>query len=244
MNDSHPMNLNPSTLLIAPMFRVQGGRETHRVPISDQADTRSGAHVSVGEITTIIYDQQEYENAQAIVLQARHAVRKYATHTIIGYLVDKSLLSAMSSDIESIRNAGNWFNQRAHTCQVAISYLPIEISVALGPESARALADHVHDELVALRDALRAGEPSKARAVMLRTKNLNALAVGVQSDAIRFAIEEGRDALSKLKEAIKASESPESAGRHLDLGMIDSGIATFTYDTSESAGIDLSALEA
>lgn len=244
MNDSHPMNLNPSTLLIAPMFRVQGGRETHRRPISDQEDTRTGKHVSVGEVTVIVHDQQEYEDAQAIVLRARHAVRKFSVHTIIGYLLDKALMPDMVDEITRVKEAGDDFNRRAHTCQVAISYLPIEISVALGPESARALADHVHDELVALRDALRAGEPKPARAVLLRTKNLNALAVGVQSDAIRFAIEEGRDALSKLKEAIKASESPESAGRHLDLGMIDSGIATFTYDTSESAGIDLSALEA
>lgn len=244
MNDRHPMNLNPSTIFIAPDFRVRGGKETHTAPISD--NTRGNARIGVSEVTTIVHDEQEYADAKAIVSQARHAVRSHSTHTIIGYLTDKSRIDDIKSDVARVKESADEFNARARTCQVVIYYLPIPISVALGAEAARHLADHVREELSALHTALRAGRidgEDGARSVLLRTKNLHLLAVGVQSEAIVFSVEEGADRLRDLKAAIKAKESPESAGRHLDLGMIESGIATFSYDANASERqIDLSSL--
>ncbi len=225
------IDVNPNSTLLVPLFRVRGGKETHREQISDEVigqarETEAKVHVRID-------CEEEYTTATAIASKARDAMRSKCVHTEIGYLADKGQLQQIADDVGEVKEMARRFNASSQTCQVEISFLALDIAVALGPDAARALADHVRSELSALRDALRAGEASKARAVILRSKNLSALAVGIQADAIRFAVEEGIAMLRKLKDAIKASESPESAGRHLpDMDFLESGIATFSYSNA------------
>lgn len=225
--------VNPDTVLLIPTSRVVGGRETRSQTIrNDQSGNRIETERNV---TTIVSDIKERKRAEAIVASAVHVIRRSSTHTMIGYLAPKSALDSIMVALDSVKGEAIDFNGEALTCRVEIGALPIEISIAMGPECARALADHVRSEIEALANTLRAGDANATRAILLRTKNLGSLAVGPQAEAITFAIQEGADRLRALKDAIKRGETPESAGRALDLGMIESAQGMFTYGGEFSA---------
>lgn len=234
------MELNPKTVLLIPLSRIRGGKRTQRTKVDAGAVGAKGEGAFVEtKVKVTIENVEERETAEALLKQAVHVIRRASTLTLIGYLTPQERLPEIEADLNELRERVALFNANAKTCQISIGCMPIEISVALGPEAARALADHVREELTRLRDQLRAGDATGARNTLLRTKNLHTLSVGVQADSIRFAIQEGHERLSDLKRAIKGSggvsEAPESAGRSLDLGMIESGIEMFIYAEQESS---------
>lgn len=234
------MELNPKTTLLIPLSRVRGGKKTQRTKLDAGATGPNGEGAFVTtKIKVTIANVDERTTAEKLVAQATHVIRRASNFTLIGYLTPIERLPEIEADLAEVRARAETFNANAETCQVSIGCMPVEISVALGPEAARALADHVREELTRLRDQLRAGEVTSARATLLRSKNLHTLSVGVQADSIRFAIEEGNDRLSDLRKALKdkggISESPESAGKGLDLSMIEAGIGMFTYEGQTDA---------
>lgn len=231
-DNSHPMDLNPGTTLVIGMFRPVGGIENFREVLEDTLE--NGTRQISAHVTKIVENEEERDEAERIAQKARDIVRNRCTKTLLGFLTDAQCMPELDAEIDSIRAMASTFNRSARTCQVDISYLSIPISLALGAGAARALADHVRNELTKLRDALKEGRmdsgENNVRAILHRTKNLHELAVGVQADSIQFAIEEAKIARNTIKEAGKATgETSESAGRYVDLSMLESAIATFTY---------------
>lgn len=225
------MQLNPKTNLYVSTSRVIGGKTTQstRLDAGVAGPNKEGAFTE-RKVKVTIDNVDERTTAEKLVATAAHLIRKASVATMLGYLGPREKLPQIEADFAELRKRADTFNAWATTCRVQITFLSVEISVALGPEAARALADHVRDELTMLRAQLRAGEADAARATLLRSKNLATLSVGAMAQAIDFAIQEGKDALSTLRERIKANETPESAGKALDLTMIEAGIANFTYE--------------
>jgi hypothetical protein len=143
-------------------------------------------------------------------------------------LIGKGNLPSLVSKLETIGERVAEFNRVAHTCRVELSVIPVEISVTLGSEAAKAIARHVREELESLRESFRAGDASKIRAWQLRADRLAECGVGPLADVIVYAIDRARSALTELKGAIGRGESPESAGRSLDLGELDNAIDCWT----------------
>lgn len=234
------MELNPKTVLLIPLSRVRGGKTTKRTKLDEGPTGANGEGVfKETKVKVTIENVDERATAEKLVAQAAHVIRRASVCTLIGYLTPQERIAEIDADLAEVRARANVFNANAETCQITIGCMPVEISVALGPEAARALADHVREELTRLRDQLRAGDAPGARATLLRSKNLHTLSVGVQADSIRFAIQEGNDRLADLKDALKdkggISESPESAGKALDLSMIEAGIGMFTYEGQQDS---------
>jgi hypothetical protein len=240
--------VNPGVVLVTSLSRVQGGRTTTRRKIRE--DPEGNALETEANVTVRIENVTERANAEALVQEATHIIRKNSTHTVIGYLTDEGRIQAMNQAFHALKGKASDFNASAITCHVEIGFLPIAIATALGAEAARALADHVRGELETLRDSLKAGDHKKARAILLPTRagNLKQLATGPQADAIEFALEEGREALKTIKDRIKegsggVSETPESVGKSLDLPSIENAIEMFRYvpvDTTPAERINTS----
>lgn len=219
--------IHPDTTLMVDRSRIVGGKITTREIIRDHANGEG--RTTETKVLVQIADEAERAKAENIRSRAYTAIRQRTTYTIIGHLAPRDRVSEIMRVLSEISEEASAFNAIARTCQVEIGLLPIDIAVSLGPEAVRAIADHVRTELEAMRNQLRAGDAKGAQNTLIRTRNLQDLAVGVQADSIRFAVEEAGDRLSELKKRIKASESTESAGRSLDLAMIESGIDLFTY---------------
>jgi len=238
------MQLNPNTVLIVSTSRVRGGSRTRRIKLNEHTIGTQGEGLKTEtKVVREIHDVDEHTQATRYVQKAKDLIRAVATNTIIGWICAKERLGTLDADLAELAENVRAFNARARTCQVAIGALQLDVRVALGPETARALADHVREEMVELKGALQAGDLSKVRAIHIRTKNLPALSVGVQAQSIKFALEESVSRARDLREAInKRSESPESAGRSLtpeSLAMIDAAIGMFTYDPDEDHSLDL-----
>ena len=237
------MQLNPKTNLYVSTSRVIGGKttQTTRLGAGVTGEQGEGAFTE-RKVKVTIDNVDERTTAEKLVASAAHLIRKASVATMLGYLGPREKLPQIEADFAELRKRADTFNGWATTCRVQITFLSVEISVALGPEAARALADHVRDELTTLRAQLRAGDDSGTRATLLRAKNLSTLSVGAMAQAIAFAIDEGREALKTLRERVKANETPESAGKALDLSMIEAGIANFTYEGQpEAQGADAGA---
>jgi len=233
------MKLNPKTTLLINLSRVRGGKTTQRTRLSEgETGPNAEGYFKEAKIKVTVENVEERATAEKLVAQGAHCLRRASVATILGQLAPTERLPEIESDLALVRERAEKFNRSADTCQVTIGYMPIEISVALGPEAARALADHVRDELTTLRDQLRSGNLTGARATLIRAKNLDTLAVGIQADAIRFAIEEGNSRLADLREKTRGSdgvsEAPESAGRSLDLSMLEAGIGMVTYEGQQA----------
>lgn len=225
------LEVNPSTTLIVDLSRVIGGRQTISVKVRDE---REGVTSEVQrDVTTIIEDVNERAHAEKLRAQAAHVIKRASVHTVIGELANADRVPEITSAMEVISERVAEFNSKAKTCKVTVGFLPLPISVALGPEAARALADHVREELQDVKAHLQAGETTKVRADLHRIKNLGGLAVGMQRDAITFALENVNACYQVLKTDTKdkggLSETSESVGRTLDVSSIDNAIQLFTY---------------
>jgi len=236
---SSDLNVNPESIMVVPLSKVVGGKETRRKvvgsdssPVYDTNGLSGTRHTTEANVVTIIHNVEERKKAEALVAEALHAIRKASSYVgpLKGYLTTKTKISDMWKDLDEVKERAASFNFNATTCHVVIQALPLDISVAIGPEAARAIADFIREELEQYRQALLSGDQIKSRAQRLRSKNLHTLAVGVQSQCISFALEAGDSAFEALNAALKRNESPESAGRTLDLAMIQSAIDMFSYE--------------
>lgn len=242
--EEQPIQLHPDLTLVISQSRVVGGKETHREKLRDEM--RGQTHEVEHNVQVKIANKEERDRAEKLVEIAKHAIRKHATNTRIGSLASREKTGLIRQELEEIRARAIAFNATAETCHVLIGMIPIEIAVAIGPEAARALADQIREELTLYRDALRAGDETGARNAKHRTKNLDALAVGIQADAIRLALDEGRERYNELfrrggfaKGSGDGHEDPASVGRSFDLGMLEIAIQHFSYaqDTGEGANL-------
>jgi hypothetical protein len=86
----------------------------------------------------------------------------------------------------------------------------------------------IREKLSKLVAAFRSGDTKKVNTAVTGCKGVNKLAVGIQGDAVKFAldiIDVTREALHK---ALDEKQAPEAAGAALDLDAIEGAIAMFT----------------
>ena len=228
------LSINPETTLIIPLCKVTGGKRIKRTVVREEKDGRG--RVIDAEVTTEIDDVVERRTAEAFYHAQVYILRKHAQHTELGYLTDHEGVKAIAAGMRPLVEEVEGFNLHARTCQVDFGVVPVEIAVQLGAPAARALAREIRSELEALRDAFRAGDPSAVRAVILRTPNLAALAVGVQAESITFALDEARDKLTELKGRIREGAKASTAGAEIDISMIEAGIGMFSTKDDAARG--------
>lgn len=227
------IELNPDTLLFLNRSRVVGGRTTESRQVRDDSIGEAGREVETQTIVTID-NVPERREAEALVARAVHAIRKATSATLIGHLGPASNLDHVNAELSEIRSEAERFNSGAQSCHVEIGLIPVKIAVALGAEAIRAIAEESQGKLIALRDALRAGDVRQITNTLREAKNLATLAVGPVADGISFGIDEARERFMELKRRIKGdgtmSETPASVGKSLDLSMLESAIGMLTYN--------------
>lgn len=230
------IEINPETYLFLSRSRVVGGKTTRSETI---ADDLTGQRRDVEIKTEVVIDNvAERKGAEAIVSKAVHAIRKATSATPIGHLGPKAVLPVIQGELDEIKIEADTFNASASTCHVEIGLIPMMISVALGPEAIRAIAEECQAKLISVRDALKAGDSAKVRNTIREAKNLHTLAVGPVADAIAFAMDEARDRAHELKARLDADVHADRAtvGASLDLAMLESAIAMLTYNPTTHTG--------
>lgn len=219
------LELPHDTTLLIPTSRVKGGRERHTETIRDD---RQGQREEVeSKVVVVTEDVDERRRAEGLVQEASYAVRSQATHTPIGYLSPRGRVQGIQDKLAETQAKAEAFNAVAMTCQVNIGMVALDISPVLGPEAVQAITKDVREKLESLRNALRAGDKAMVQNYLAQYARLPEMATGPQREAIAFAIDEAKSAKATLGDALKRGEAPESAGRSLDLAMLESAVGMF-----------------
>lgn len=237
------IELNPDTLLFLNRSRVVGGKTVQSQQVREDLEG-AGKETETHTIVTID-NVAERREAEAIVAKATHAIRKATSATLLGHLGPASALDPVNAELDGLKSDAEAFNAKAESCHVEIGLIPVKIAVALGAEAIRAIAEEAQSKLIALRDALRAGNKAQIVNTLREAKNLATLAVGPVADGIAFGLDEARERFTELKSKSKdrgngVSETPASVGKTLDLSMLESAIAMLTYDKSHGDRATLS----
>lgn len=234
--------LNRENLLVLNRSRVVGGKTSRTELVREDL---TGARQELEKrIETVIDDIEERRLAENLVARTHGAIRRVAQATLLGALAPRENLSTLVVEFDDIRREAQAFNASARTCRVDVHLIAIEISIALGPEAVREIADEARSRLGDIVASLRAGDAHKVEGAIRVSKNLAQLAVGPVADAISFALDEARERFRELKDRTKAksgvAETGESVGRSLDLAMLESAIAMLEYRPASSASANLS----
>jgi hypothetical protein len=226
-NSPTGLRIPANSVLLIPTCRVEGGKQTTSRKLREDEE---GNKIEVArEVTTLINDVQERKQAEALASAGTYQVRRVAHSTPIGYVTTRDRLPDIDAGLAELRAQVDAFNGCAQFCNVKLGYLPIPLSVDLGPEVAQAMADTIRAGFERALDAIRAGDPRKVQNVLTGIHNSDQLCTGVMRDSVLMALDQVRDAIRTLREDVKRGLSPESAGASYDASMIEAAIGLFSY---------------
>lgn len=197
----------------------------------------------------------------AVVKKVDYVLRKHCARTDMGWFADDVALGKVKAEVAEIDREAHELNtvgaKKAKSARRAkIRVVPLKLDLAK-PEAVQEIAGTIRDVLSELRDALRAGDLASLHKLRIRSKNLDRLATGFQSDAIRFALERVPLAAAEIREAVKnatrgakndgedkdtiaevGEAAAKRAGAKVDIESIEAAIAHFEESPLAGAEID------
>lgn len=195
----------------------------------------------------------------AVVKKVDYVLRKHCARTDMGWFADDSVLHKVKAEVAEIMREADELNnvgaKKAKSARRAkIRVVPLKLDLAK-PEAVQEIAATIRGVLIELRDALKAGDLASLHKLRIRSRNLEKLAVGFQSDAIRFALERVPLAAAEIREAVKnvtraakndgedkdkvddlGVQAAKRAGAKVDVESIEAAIAHF--EESPMAGVE------
>jgi len=157
----------------------------------------------------------------AVVKKVDYVLRKHCARTDMGWFADDSVLHKVKAEVAEIMKEAEELNtngaKKAKSARRAkIRVVPLKLDLAK-PEAVQEIAGTIRSVLIELRDALKAGDLASLHKLRIRSRNLEKLAVGFQSDAIKFALERVPLAAAEIREAVKhATRAAKNDGEDKD----------------------------
>jgi len=210
--------------------QARGGITYRRTRI-DEVTINAGCGVRARTVTTKEVDHVTAAAAvEAVVKRADYICRKNCAWTMIGWFATEEVLPAVMAEFDTLRDEAAHVNARAQAegsqRRAYVNAVPARVDTTT-EECAREIARTVRGVLGAIQDALHAGDIAALHAPLIKAKNLDRLTIGLPGEAVRNALATIAPAKRALKARIAQGESPESAGRALDLGAFAVAISWF-----------------
>lgn len=216
--------------VIADCSKAYGGIKYEREDIEEREVNR-GRGMQTEYVTHKTIDHVEFcSRIDAVVKKADYVLRKHCVRTEMGWFTDDAGLKKVQGEIEELRKECEALHQ--HGPQVRserrakIHIVPLKLDLD-HREAVIEITATIRSVLTDLRDALRQGDIASLHKLKLRGKNLEQLATGFQSDAIRFALERVAGAANEIRQALSTGSTYEEAGKDLDLEIFDAALAHF-----------------
>lgn len=245
-----PLILGKGFFLV-PEFSATGGVKYTR---RDGHEEQTGERLEAEFTTTKVVDHVGLLKwSRKIINLAYNAMERHASQTPIGYWVPADKAEAITAEIAGVRKEAESFNTAAHNVgsgrRVRIATYPI--SMREDDESAAIrLAQTVRERLVALVEALRAGDLDGYATAWKRARNLPRLATGIQAEAVGFALEAAKEGRAIVAALIRGAEQaipggtvgaspmePAKAGESVNLDALESAIVLFTDSVNGSLNV-------
>jgi len=157
-----------------------------------------------------IDDIELYREGTALAGRARWMLRRRGAVTAIGVVTDGAGLAALETDFAELRVAADSFNYRARQAgslrRVRVGYVPMQIEPdheAIAAEIALTIRARLSDLLIALGVDRETGDPVRSRVALQACRRLDRLVVGIQSEAVRLALDAAIVARRAIRDAAK-----------------------------------------
>jgi hypothetical protein len=213
-------NFRPGWMIVD-CSSANGGIQYDRELVDEQPINRRRG-LQVDHKTRKTVDNVEFCAAvDAVVKKVDYALRKNCARTDMGWFADDQALAKVKAEVAEIEREAHELNtngaKKAKSARRAkIRVVPLKLDLAK-PEAVQEIAATIRSVLIELRDALRSGDLASIHKLRIRSKNLERLAVGFQSDAIRFALERVPLAANEIREAVKnATRAAKNEGEDKD----------------------------
>jgi hypothetical protein len=237
--------------IIVDCSKASGGIHYDREPIGREKAINKGNGVQLDHKTRKTVDHVEVCAAvDACVKKVDYSLRKHCVRTDMGWFADDMALQRVKKEVNEIAEEADDLNTRAEKAKskrrAKIRISPLRLD-ATQPETVAEIADTIRGVLGEIRDALRGGDIASLHKLKIRSMNLERLATGFQSDAIRFALDRVPTAANEIRDLVKVStrgvktnpkatdesvekainEARKRAGAQLDLSIIEAAITHF-----------------
>jgi hypothetical protein len=238
-NDEHKadkIQIRPGWLVVD-VSAAHGGVHYDRTPLGaieiNGGEGQRSRYETVKTVDHVVY----VHDIDAIVKRVDYILRKHCARAGYGWFADDEALAKVRAEVEALKEDAEALNRSARLAGCArrayIDIVPAKIEIA-SEDAAREVCRTVRSVLAEIRDALRQGEVNQPLAkVLLKARNLDRLAVGIQADSIRYALEEVAPAKRTIREAVKQGKAPKDAGAALSLPGMDAAIDLFTPPQSD-----------
>lgn len=258
-SESGVFNFRPGWMIVD-CSSASGGIQYDRELLKEKS-INEGNGMQADHKTRKTVDNVEFCAAvDAVVKKVDYVLRKHCARTEMGWFADDRALQKVKAEVAEIEAEAEELNtagaKRAKSARRAkIRVVPLRLDLAK-PEAIQEIAHTIRAVLIELRDALRGGDLNSLHKLKIRSKNLHQLAIGFQSDAIRFALDRVPLAANEIREDMKnvkraaqndgkgkekvekeVAAAAKRAGAKVDITAIEAAIAHFMDDVPD-VGLD------
>jgi hypothetical protein len=209
MSEDNPTIIFRPGWLVIDQSTASGGIRYERRALDESTINRGNGIKTVHRSTKTV-DHVEYCAAvDACVKRVDYVLRKHGTKVGRNWFADAPGLQAIEAEVAEIAieadrlNTSDAIEARSdRRAYIGILPMPIDFDRA---EAVREIARTIRETLGEIETALRAGRVEDFHKLKLRSLNMDKLAVGMQSDAIRFALDCFATSRRAVKEAARTA---------------------------------------
>lgn len=226
----HPtkFELPKDLILVVSDIGVHGGKHIKR--LVEKTEIEGKLRTVSAKVDTTVVDVKARDYAEELAGRATNTAKSECQLTPIGYCTTKDTATQIEREIALLHQEAERFNEMNTGVRVTVDVHMIEVSGALDAHTVNAIADKIRSSLTQIKTLILAGEPTPLKNALQRCANLHQLAVGVQAESIKFALESATSAHYVLKEALKGGATEDAliaAAATFDLDTIDGAIIMF-----------------
>jgi hypothetical protein len=207
--------------------------------LTDQAGERVETEYKTNKV---IDNQAAVKEIDACVKEADYVLRTLCVKTAFGYFATDAKLAEVQKRIDALKVQMANLNRRAEVVGSAhrgrIGTIAARLDIA-NPDTMRECYRTIRETLEGIHAALLRGDVrdikdgtdikhrGQLRPALLRAKNLESMAIGLAGEAIKSALACAKEAKAQITEKLEAGQTPEAAGRDVDLLPIETAIQWF-----------------
>lgn len=190
---SQTYTLPATSLLVVPYVRIIGGKKILANEVQREETLTGG--VQYRRDTLIHVDnEEERKKAENFATRVRNFARTHAEFTPLGYVAKLEARGALEEQAVKIEAEADALNQELKTCKVVAYVVLLKFGIDLNSDVARALNDNVLEKLQTLKSDIQS-KKSSAKNTYNNSKSILKLVTGIAQDAVRYALEEAKEAL-------------------------------------------------
>lgn len=228
MTTTRNFEINTNGCFLVPEFSATGGVSYRR---TNRREIESGTRlVEDFETRKEVDDVALVTESKSIINRAYATLEKHTVRTAVGYWAAPEAELAVREALQALESEAVDFNVRA---KAAHSERRVRVAVyAVGlimddAAAAQRLRETIVERLTGLQSALAHADRSAFDKVWEHASRLDALATGIQADAIRMALDSAKRSRSEITELVRDGLVPSEIGSRLDLGPLESAISLF-----------------